>query len=56
MKDGRKYIDGICGGVDPEICSQIQWSLSEIKNGTVPEFFNMMDPLFYPLVSKFKLS
>ena len=57
LKDGRKYVDGKCEDkIKLRECEVLQWYGSDIKNGSVPEFFNKMDGIFYPKVSNFNLS
>ena len=57
LKDGRKYIDGKCKlELDLRECEDLQWLDSDIQNGSVPEFFNKMDGLFYPKVTNINLS
>ena len=60
LKDGTEYVDGECNGRFEQqdlnkLCyGEIQWRKSDIKNGSIPEFFSKMDGLFYPRVSNFK--
>ena len=57
LSNGNKYIDGVCGQDylqgSPEYwaCQRTQWNVTEIQNGTVPEFFDTMYGFYYPTVS-----
>ena len=65
LKDGAKYFDGRCGDLvnlgnadQDEVnafqkaCKANQWKVFEIRNGTEPKFFGIMDGFLYPMVSK----